>query len=85
MKTFKKFWTGVKRNPVINAFIVAVLMQLFQDWQANTIDWPHFWGYLFTLSLSIMARSFTVPAKEHEEKVLGLHVAIQELSETKGD
>lgn len=69
MKTLKNFWVSIKRNPVVLAFLTAVAMQVFQDYMANSIDWAHFFGYISMVCLSVIARGFTVPAKEHSETV----------------
>lgn len=68
MKTFlRKLVKSVKRNPVILAFLVAVATQVFQDYQANAINWAHFWGYLAMVCISVVARGLVVPVKDHEE------------------
>ena len=67
MVALRKFWRSVKRNPVINAFIVAVLVQLLQDYRANAIDWAHFAGYFAMLCIAVAARQFTVPNDEHQQ------------------
>lgn len=66
MIVLKQLWTSIKRNPVINAFFAAVMLQFFQDYRADAIDWAHFLGYIATLCLGVIARGFTVPAKEVE-------------------
>lgn len=62
-----KFWNSIKRNPVINGFILAVLLQAFQDWRTNQIDTSHILGYAATLVLSVAVRQFTTPASEAKE------------------
>lgn len=69
MKIFKKIWKSVKRNPVLNAFALAVATQIWQDYVLGKIDWAHFFGYLFTLILGVIARFFTVPESEHREEL----------------
>lgn len=62
-----KIWGSIKRNPVINAFMAAVLFQLTQDYLAHEINWAHFAGYFATLCLGVIARGFTVPLSKHED------------------
>lgn len=62
-----RLWVSIKRNPVINAFLAAVLLQVLQDWQANNIDWPHIFGYLATVCIAVAARMFVVPVEKHED------------------
>lgn len=62
-----KFWNAVRRNPVVNAFVIAAATQFFQDWRAGNIDTAHILGYVSMLVISVAARQFTVPTKEHEE------------------
>lgn len=64
MNLLNRFWIAVQRNPVINAFVLAVLVQFLQDYRADAIDWAHIAGYLSALCLGVAARMFTVPAKE---------------------
>lgn len=61
-----KLWVSIRRNPVINAFLFAVATQIGHDFFANQIDWTNIVGYLAMVGLAVMARGFTVPAKEHE-------------------
>lgn len=79
MTFLRNIWSAVKRNPVLIAFLTAVAAQVFQDWQTNNIDWTHFWGYIFTVFVSIIARNFTVPAREHSDTVDNLHSAIDRM------
>jgi hypothetical protein len=76
----KKFLRSVRRNPVINAFVAAALVQLLQDYKADAINWGHFSGYLATLCLGIVARGFTVPAKENEELKASVSEAIVDVN-----
>ena len=69
MRALKKFWLRVKRNPVLVGFGAALAAQLFHDYQANEIDWTNFSGYVATLFIGVAVREFTVPLKEHEEKM----------------
>lgn len=73
VKVVRNIWVSIKRNPVVIAFLVAVGSQAFQDWQNNKIDVSHIWGYAVMLFISVAARQFTVPAKEHEDTVDSLH------------
>lgn len=69
MKTIKKFWQSVKRNPVIMGFAAAVATQFFQDWRANQIDTAHILGYLSAMILSVAVRQFTIPVQDHQKFV----------------
>jgi hypothetical protein len=69
-------WVAIKRNPVINFFIAAVITQFSQDYIAGDIDWPHFSSYAATLCFGIAARLFTVPSSEHEETIDKLNLAL---------
>jgi hypothetical protein len=66
MKYVRKLWHSIRRNPVINAVILAALTQFFQDYVSHEIDWTHFWSYAATLAFGVMAREFTVPLSEHQ-------------------
>lgn len=68
MNVLKKLWVSAKRNPVINAFVAAALVQMYQDYMSNAIDWGHISGYLATLCFGIIARGFTVPASEQLDR-----------------
>lgn len=74
-----RLWVSIKRNPVINAFLAAVLLQVLQDWRAGAIDWLHIFGYLATVCIAVAARMFAVPFKEHESTVANLHSTIDGL------
>lgn len=79
MFQLNSLWSRVKRNPVINAFLLAIAAQFFQDLEAGAIDWQHLLGYFATLCFGVMAREFTVPEKEHRQSVEALGSANREL------
>lgn len=60
-------WRRVKRNPVINAFIAAIIVQFINDYTSGNVDWQHITAYVGTLVLGAIARSFVVPKKEAEQ------------------
>lgn len=62
--TIANIWTSIKRNPVINAFLIAVATQVFQDWRTGDIDLAHIWGYLAAVMIAVATRQFTTPSKE---------------------
>lgn len=62
----------IKRNPVINGFIVAMLAQFAHDYMANEIDWTNIAGYFATLFIAVAVRERTVPLGDHEKKVAKL-------------
>lgn len=72
-------WSKVKRNPVLNAFAIAVVTQFLQDLQAGNIDFAHICGYLAALALGVWAREFTTPAKEANQKEEALRASNREL------
>lgn len=59
-----KFWNSVKRNPVINAFVIATVAQIAHDYLADQIDWTNITGYISMVLIGVAARQFTVPASE---------------------
>ena len=63
----KRLWVSIKRNPVVNAFLLAVLVQVLQDWRGNNIDFAHIFGYLATVCIAVATRMFVVPIEEHED------------------
>jgi hypothetical protein len=67
MSLLKKLWITVRRNPVINAFLAAVAIQIAHDALANQIDWTNILGYLATVLLGVMARALVTPNAKHEE------------------
>lgn len=88
MKRFiTKLWKPVRRNPVINAFLFAVVTQIGHDFFANQIDWTNIVGYLAMVGMAVMAREFTVPNKEHQrvtgnyKKVLSKNIELQNITE----
>lgn len=62
----KSLWHRIQRNPVINAFVLAMVTQLLHDYLANQIDWTNIAGYLATVFIGIWARENVVPLKEHK-------------------
>lgn len=54
----------VKRNPVLNAMLAAMVTQFLQDAQTNQIDWPHIVGYVAALFMGVWAREYVTPTKE---------------------
>lgn len=79
----RNIWVAIKRNPVINAFVAAVIVQFLSDLKTDQVDWPHILGYAAALLMGVAARMFTVPSKEHTETIENLHSAIDQLR--KGD
>lgn len=68
-RTLVKLWSRVRRNPVVVAFVAAVAAQVWQDWVTNQIDWGHFFGYLLTVCLGIIAREKVTPTRSVLEKI----------------
>jgi hypothetical protein len=66
MNWVRSLWISIKRNPVINAVLAAVAIQIAQDYLAGRIDTQHIAGYLFTVGVGVIARHFTMPVKEHD-------------------
>ena len=64
-RTLTKFWISVKRNPVINGYLIAIALQIYLDYTTNNIDFAHILGYLATVVMSVAVREFTVPLSEH--------------------
>lgn len=75
----KNLWVAIKRNPVLNAFIGAVIVQFLSDLKTDQVDWAHITGYVAMLLFGVAARMFTTPSKEHKESVENLHSAIDQL------
>lgn len=69
MKLIRSLWKSIRRNPVINAFLLAVGLQIAHDWLANQIDWTNIAVYLSTVCMAVFTREFTVPVNEHETAV----------------
>lgn len=65
----KKLWNSIKRNPVINFFVLTAIGQMAQDYILGNIDWEHITGYVATVCIGVLARMFVVPVEEHEDKV----------------
>lgn len=68
----KKLWKSIRRNPVINAFVLALAGQVAHDYLAKQIDWTNIVGYLSLVFIGVAAREFTVPENEHEERMARL-------------
>lgn len=66
MKFLSTIWKSIKRNPVINAFLIAVATQIAHDVIANEVDWTNIVGYLAMVCIAVAAREFTVPVKENK-------------------
>lgn len=70
MNVVRAMWNSVKRNPVINAAIVAIVGQVIVHAIENgEYDVKTLSVYALQLSLAFVAREFTVPYKEHEIEV----------------
>lgn len=65
-QTVSKFWKSIRRNPVINGFILATVAQISHDFLAKQIDWTNIIGYLSLVLIGVATREFTVPVSEHE-------------------
>lgn len=59
-----RVWNSIRRNPVINAFVLATTVQFLQDFQAGQIDRAHISGYLLNLILGVAARRLVTPTRE---------------------
>lgn len=57
----------IKRNPVLNIFILTALGQFSHDYLAGAVDWDNFTVYIATLAMGVIARMFAVPTSEHEK------------------
>lgn len=66
---FKTAWQKIKRNPVLNAMVLAMVTQFLQDWRAGNLDLWHSIGYIAGIALGVWAREFTVPEKKHREAI----------------
>lgn len=68
MTLLKKFWRSIKRNPVINVFVVGVTAQAINhaisvgDFELKNIAF-----YAMQIALAAIAREFVVPLNEHEK------------------
>lgn len=67
MNLASKVWKSVRRNPVINAFLLAMLAQFAHDYFAKQVDWTNIVGYVAMVFIGVATRMFTVPEKEHAE------------------
>ncbi len=65
----RKLWKSVKRNPVLNFFVLTAIGQFSQDYITGNVDWDHFTGYVATVLIGVIARMFTVPVDKHEAEV----------------
>lgn len=80
MKTFEKFWRSIKRNPVVNVFVIGVLAQAANHAiNVGDFDLRNFAFYAFQLALAAIAREFVVPLSEHNETKAKVAEAIVEL------
>lgn len=66
----RKLWKSVKRNPVLNFFVLTAIGQFSQDYITGNVDWDHFTGYVATVLIGVIARMFTVPVDEHKAEVV---------------
>lgn len=64
MNFFRGAWRIIRRNPVLNAIVATVALQMAQDYLAGQIDMAHISGYLFTLVVGVIARSVVTPTRE---------------------
>lgn len=78
MQFAHKLWKSIKRNPVINGFILALFGQIAHDYLANQIDWTNWVGYFGMVFIAVAVREFTVPEKEHRELASKISEAIVE-------
>lgn len=67
MNAVRNLWTSIKRNPVINAFILAAIGQVLNDYLNNEIGWDNLGVYISTVAIGVIARMFTVPESENRE------------------
>jgi metal-dependent HD superfamily phosphatase/phosphodiesterase len=65
----RKLWNSIKRNPVLNIFILTALGQFLHDVLANAVDWDNLAVYMATLAMGVIARMFVVPETEHLDAV----------------
>lgn len=64
-----KLWKSIKRNPVLNVFILTAFGQFLHDYLAGAVDWDNITVYVATLAMGVIARMFVVPENEHYEKM----------------
>jgi hypothetical protein len=69
MNVARKIWHSIKRNPVVNFFVLTAIGQMSQDYLTGQIDFEHITGYIATVLIGIIARMFTVPVTEHEDMI----------------
>lgn len=67
MKLLRKFWKSVKRNPVVNIFVLTAVGEISHDYLEGTIDWDNISVYATTVVMGVLARMFVVPLSEHVE------------------
>lgn len=77
-----KLWNSIKRNPVINAFILAAICQVVNDYLNNEIGWDNLGVYIGTVCIGVIARMFTVPEVEHAAKMVALKQKNSDLART---
>lgn len=66
-QSLKSIVRAIKRNPVINAFLMAVVIQVLQDGLAGNIDRAHIFGYLGMVCIAVATRMFVTPTREAED------------------
>lgn len=70
MQVFRRLWVSVKRNPVINTVLVAIVAQaIVEAMEDGKYDLRTIATYVLQLSLAYVAREFVVPFKEHRKEV----------------
>lgn len=68
MRLLKKFWKSVKRNPIINAALAAIVLQALQSaTEDGKFSLGEVGGYLLQFGFAYVAREFTVPLRENRE------------------
>lgn len=73
----RTIWKSIRRNPVINAFVLALAGQVAHDYLANQIDWTNIVGYFSLVFIGVAAREFTVPENEHDILRARLEAALE--------
>lgn len=79
MNSLRIIWTSIRRNPVINAFLIAVATQIAHDVIANEVDWTNVAGYLAMVAIAVATREFTSPAKEKQALSDSYRAALQKI------
>lgn len=70
----KRLWKSIKRNPIINTVLVAIVAQaIVEAMEDGHYDLRTISTYALQLSLAYVAREFTVPHKEYKEEVKRVH------------